>query len=109
MSEVRVRPGDLEKLRRAKPEVKRDVYAQLLSLQGGKSDGWVAHKYRAWCGVWPVGMKDVKPKPATKEILNFVRSQNIAYAKAQEKLPLNTPPTGVIAVTQGWKEEAVNM
>lgn len=98
--------GDLEMLRRAKPEVKRDVYAQLLSLQRGKSNGWVAHKYRKYFGVWPVGMSGIKPIPASRAVIDFVRSENIAYAKSLAVK--DAPPAPTHSVT-GWKEEAVAM
>lgn len=53
----------------------------------GKSEGWVAHKYRAAFGAWPnderVKLTDAIQPSA--EVKSWVRSQNIRYAKAMEK------------------------
>jgi DNA repair protein RadD len=46
--------------------------------------GWIAHKYREKFGAWPVTRYPplVEPSP---EVLSWVRSRNIAYAKAKAK------------------------
>lgn len=70
-------------------EEKQAFYSELLGyrkqreLDGKKySDGWVAHKYRAKFGVWPKSMNSrmSEPSPAT---LNWIKSQNIAFAKSR--------------------------
>lgn len=53
----------------------------------GKSEGWVAHKYKAYAGVWPNDPR-LKYAPAVEcgpMVASWVRSQNIRYAKAMEK------------------------
>ncbi len=87
-SEVETHEGELvlfEKKKRAKPGEKQSVYSQLLALknQYGYSDGWVAHKYRAYFDCWPKGLFKSAIEP-TQEIRAWVKSQNIRFAKAQE-------------------------
>lgn len=90
-SDVQVRDGELHRLDRktkkpATPDRKQHVYSQLLQVARNKgySPGWVSHKYRAMFDVWPRGMRDVPATP-TAELLNWLRSQQIASAKAREK------------------------
>jgi len=65
---------------------KREFYSGLLgySRDKGYSDGWAAHKYREKTGVWPNAHKDVTPADPTTEVLNWVRSQQIRYAKRRQ-------------------------
>jgi superfamily II DNA or RNA helicase len=87
-SEVVTEDGDLElvaRKRKAKIEDKQRVYSELLAIKSyrGYSDGWVAHKYRAYFGVWPRGLSDVCIEPSP-EINAWVTSQNIRFAKAKD-------------------------
>lgn len=50
----------------------------------GYSSGWVSHKYRAMFDVWPRNMREVPATP-TAELLSWLKSQQIAFAKAREK------------------------
>jgi len=88
---VEVRDGELVKLDRktkkpATPDRKQHVYSQLLQVARNKGypSGWVSHKYRAMFDVWPRGMRDVTATP-TAELLSWLKSQQIAFAKAREK------------------------
>lgn len=90
-SDVQVRDGELHRLDRktkkpATPDRKQHVYSQLLQVARNKgySPGWVSHKYRAMFDVWPRGMREVTATP-TSELLSWLRSQQIAFAKAREK------------------------
>jgi hypothetical protein len=47
--------------------------------------GWVAHKYREKFGMWPA-RRDVQPQSPSPEVLSWVRSHAIAWAKAQQKM-----------------------
>ena len=71
--------------KKAKKEDKQQVYSELLSVQHDKgySDGWTAHKFRAYFGVWPRGMVDIPAAPST-EMRNWLTSQNIRFSKSQE-------------------------
>ena len=48
------------------------------------SRGWASHKYREFFGVWPQGLRDVPATP-TQELLNWIKSRDIAFAKGREK------------------------
>lgn len=68
---------------RIRSKGKQAVYSQLLDMQGSKSDGWVAHKYKSIFGVWPRGLAKVPAAPS-RELQLWVHHQNIVWAKAQE-------------------------
>ena len=87
-SEVVAEDGELElvsKKRKAKVEDKQRIWSELLAvkLAKGYSDGWAAHKYRAYFGVWPRGLQDVCAEPSP-EIYSFITSQNIRFAKRND-------------------------
>ena len=68
----------------ASTDEKQDVYAQLrhIALERGYKEGWAAHKYKERFGVWPRGLQDIE-KPPSQLLLNWIRSRQIAYAKAK--------------------------
>lgn len=71
---------------RAPKEERQEVYAQLrhIALDRGYKEGWAAHKYKEKFGVWPRGLDDIS-KPPTQALMNWVRSRQIAYAKASKR------------------------
>lgn len=75
----------LTKGKKPKFEDKQSVYSQLLGIAKarGYSDGWVSHKYKTVFGVWPRGVERCACE-ATPELLSWVTSQNIRYAKSRE-------------------------
>ena len=60
---------------------------QLASKMNGKniSDGRIAHIYKDKFGVWAKGL-DSKVNNPSSELTSFIKSKNIAYAKAREQL-----------------------
>jgi DNA repair protein RadD len=48
------------------------------------SEGWVAHKMREKFGAWPRGLSHVE-EPVTAEVSRWVKSRQIAWAKARKK------------------------
>ncbi len=48
------------------------------------SRGWASHKYREFFDVWPHGLRDVPAAPS-QELLHWLRSRAIAYAKGGKK------------------------
>lgn len=65
----------------------RRFYSELLWIasERGYKSGWAAHKYKEKFGGWPDGMRHVgpaEPDPATRA---WVRSRQIAFAKALDK------------------------
>jgi hypothetical protein len=57
---------------------------QWIARDRGYKPGWAAHKYREKFKVWPQSKYD-QPSPPTPEVLSWVRSRQIAYAKALGK------------------------
>jgi hypothetical protein len=49
-----------------------------------KAHGWAAHKFREKFGHWPTLNYPPEREP-TVEIINWVRSRNIAFAKARQR------------------------
>lgn len=68
------------------PADKRAFQGQLLTIchRRGHSAGWVAHKFREKFGHFPASnsVPAIEPSP---EVLSWVKSRQIAYAKAQAK------------------------
>ena len=68
------------------PEARQQWYAMLtgVAVERGYKPGWVAHKYREKFGDWPQhgGVTQIKPSP---EVLSWVRSRNIAWAKSNQR------------------------
>ena len=87
------RDGELARLEDGKAIAKFDPhdrarwFAMLVSIAKEKKykPGWAAHKYKKKFGVWPprgaAAVPSIEPSP---EVLSWVRSQNIAWAKAQK-------------------------
>lgn len=91
-SEIEVEDGELVELtkspRQASMVDKREFYAQVLwvARSRGRSPGWAAHTYRDKFGVWPIGeVKRAAPMPASPEVLSFVKSKDIRFAKSRGK------------------------
>jgi DNA repair protein RadD len=67
-------------------EEKAKFYRQLLWIAREKSyrDGWAAHKHKEKFGHWPEA-RSPRPEPPEPAVRSWVRSRQIAYAKAMEK------------------------
>lgn len=88
-NDVEVRDGELQRLERRKPlkrETGQHIYSQLLGYAQNKGyrAGWAFHKYIEFTGRQPGGLRQVPATP-TAEILGWIKSRNIAAAKAREK------------------------
>lgn len=70
------------KATKATKEDKQFWYAALgtIARERGYNMGWRSHKYKEKFGVWPRGLSDVSVDP-TPEVLRWVKSQQIRYAK----------------------------
>jgi hypothetical protein len=55
-----------------------------IAADRGYKPGWVAHKFKEKFGVWPP-VRSVQPIEPSLEVLSWVRSRNIAFAKAKER------------------------
>jgi superfamily II DNA or RNA helicase len=56
-----------------------------IAQERGYQRGWVAHKYKEKFDIWPAWGATPEPIPATPEVRSWVRSRQIAYAKAQQR------------------------
>ncbi len=72
------------------PAMKNDWQRQLLgvAMQRGYKSGWAAHQYKAKFGHWPA-ISNVEPMVPGPEVQSWVRSRQIAYAKAMQKAAAN--------------------
>jgi superfamily II DNA or RNA helicase len=85
---VPVAAGDLVKVtgkRKAPKLEKQDFYSQLQYIANCKNyeAGWVSHKFRAYYGVWPVGLDRVAAAGASTEVKNFLKHLNIKHGKGK--------------------------
>jgi DNA repair protein RadD len=55
-----------------------------IAAERGYKSGWVAHKFKERFGVWPA-TRLIEPIEPSREVLAWVRSRAIAYAKAKQK------------------------
>jgi DNA repair protein RadD len=55
-----------------------------IALERGYKSGWIAHKFKEKFDTWPA-RGNVEPQPPSREVLSWVRSRQIAYAKGREK------------------------
>lgn len=90
-SDVQVADGELVRIDRktkkpASKDTKQHVFSQLLHIERhrGYRPGWAANQYRARFGVWPRGLNEVMAAPSN-EMLAWVKSQQIRFAKGREK------------------------
>lgn len=62
---------------------KDSIYAQLsrYAIAKGHSDGWISHKYREIFGVWPRLVDRTELENPSPELISWIRSRNIAWAK----------------------------
>jgi superfamily II DNA or RNA helicase len=79
---IEIPPGMVRMQKKLIPETA--FFAELLyyAQLHGKKDGWAAHKFKEATGHWP--SRD-KPEPitATAEVLSWIKSRNIAWARAK--------------------------
>jgi len=82
-------PGELTELETTKREAlseNQNFYSELLyyAKMRGYKDGWAAHKYKEKYGVYPNGLH-TKPQATSSKTANWIKSKNIAWAKAKAK------------------------
>jgi DNA repair protein RadD len=65
---------------------RRRFHRQLVWIahERGYRDGWAAHKFKEKFGTWPQD-RSVEPLEPDAAIRSWVRSRQIAYAKAMER------------------------
>lgn len=87
-SRIETEDGELKEFKGKKKvptEDKIRFMAQLkwIVRERGYKNGWAANQYRQKFGVWP--RSDPAPMPPTPEVINWVKSRQIAYAKSRGK------------------------
>lgn len=77
--------ADLVEVKKVTPIDKRNFYAQLLGYcqQHGKRESYALALFRNKFNEWPYGKKTVEPMAPSAEVLNYVKSRQIAYAKGR--------------------------
>lgn len=62
------------------------IIGQLYTLRDdrGKSDSWVSAQFKAIFDKWPKRLDHVPPREPTYELVSWIKSRSIAYAKAME-------------------------
>ena len=82
--------GLLDRSGKVKPTVydaqaRREWHAMLVHIaqQRGYKSGWAAHKHKEKFGEWPSSFTVPQPIEPTPEVLGWVRSRDIAYAKSR--------------------------
>lgn len=90
-SDVETEDGELHELNgtgtsKADRATKQRWWSGLLGhgRSRGYRDGWAANQYRSKFGVWPRGLDDIPSEPDA-EVGAWIKSRQIAYAKAREK------------------------
>lgn len=86
-SDVEVLDGELvlldRKKRKASKMDKQQFYSELIGYASTKGyrEGWIAHKYREYFGVWPRGLDSVASEPSV-DVKNFLKHMQIRHAKS---------------------------
>jgi DNA repair protein RadD len=84
--------GELGLVQRGKAKVSYDSFQKAewhamlagIAAERGYKPGWAGYKYKEKFGIWPAS-RTTHPIEPSQEVLSWVRSRNIAYAKAQQK------------------------
>jgi DNA repair protein RadD len=93
--QVEYRDGDLHELDRNGgrrrphhhgPEERHEFHRMLVgyAVARGYKVGWAAYKFREKFGDWP-DARNVAPLDPSREVMSWVRSRNIAFAKSQDR------------------------
>jgi len=89
----------LRELNRNKKPVfdKADVYGQFkgIALERGYKPGFAWYKFKEFFGEEPPGLRDVEPRMPSNTIRNWVKSRQIAYAKAHQRPSLALTSSGI--------------
>lgn len=80
--------GELTEMRgkkKASQAAKQDFYSGLITYarQKGRADGWVAHTYKEYFGVWPRGLSR-NAGEISSECRGFIQHKNIKFAKGRK-------------------------
>ena len=90
--EVEIEDGDLVEFKRPKAakhtaERMLEVFGQLRAVADGRgyASGWAAHKFKEYFGHWPDAVMHAPLCEPQPDVLGWVKSRQIAFAKARGK------------------------
>jgi superfamily II DNA or RNA helicase len=89
VSKTAEQPGELEELDRKKTAMrfpdKATTYGMLkkVAADRGYDEGWASHKFRTIYGVWPNFYKDAPLAQPSDDLISWIRSQQIRWAKSK--------------------------
>ncbi len=89
VSKIECDDGDLIELRGRKTKAarfeKEALFGQLrvYARRKGYGDGWASNQFKAKFGVWPNAVRDCPDREPTPEVLSWIKSRQIAFAKAR--------------------------
>lgn len=77
--------ADLVEVTKPKPLEKSHFYAQLLGYckEHGKGDNYALAMFKQKFGEWPYGKKSIQPVEPGPEVLGYIKSRQIAWAKGR--------------------------
>ena len=90
-SAVEVADGELVELGAKRVEANSKQRAHVLgqfrsvARRKGYAEGWASHKYHEFFGVWPRQLPWAPEVEPTPELLSWIKSRQIAFAKAKER------------------------
>jgi hypothetical protein len=87
------RDGELVDLGQKRMERKKSLREQAVWYSGllfiaqerGYKHGWVSHQFKERFGCWPNYVSFTPPAPPSVGVLNWVKSRQIAFAKARAR------------------------
>lgn len=73
------------KVCKPKPIEKETFYAELLGYakKHGKTDAYALAMFRNKFNEWPYNKKSIEPREPSGDVINYIKSRNIAYAKSK--------------------------
>jgi superfamily II DNA or RNA helicase len=83
-----VHQANLEEItKKVKPEDKSRWYSELLGYvrRQGKSDSMALAIFKSKFNEWPYNKRAIRPTEPSQDILNYIKSRNIAYIKGKNK------------------------
>lgn len=66
-------------------EQKVAIFGQLkmMARRKGYAPGWAAHQFNRFFGLWPTGLPEAPENEPTAELISWVKSRQIAFAKSK--------------------------
>jgi superfamily II DNA or RNA helicase len=91
VASVKHADGELEELKRKGRQVEFDDKLHTLGMllwvaqARGRKTGWASWKYKEMFGVWPVHKNRAHLEPPSDELLSWIKSRDIAWARSKQR------------------------